>query len=213
MEEVPWQGLLNTAKTDGLSETTILAYSYFVHSIKHGPSKDIRNYLTPTGSLTKSYLTYRSPNQGLSLHLAWFVLSQLCCRCDRIFIRVGLSIWVWGFFFFYTFFSEKSTWDCMQSFWAIIHFAFSLSDWFIAHSNALKGLNTLYEQVWLRSHLEYLGLWGLCYSAWDHGDAVCQLLHIPTTRIAEIGLQVPKDPYRTRGWRCLSCTVLQDEHL
>lgn len=28
----------------------------------------------------------------------------------------------------------------MQSFWAIIRFAFFLSDWFIAHSNVLKGL-------------------------------------------------------------------------
>lgn len=55
----------------------------------------------------------------------------------------------------------------MQSFWAIIHFAFFLSDWFIAHSNVLKGLNTLYEQLWLQSNLENPGLWGLCYSAWD----------------------------------------------
>lgn len=85
----------------------------------------------------------------------------------------------------------------MQSFWAIIHFAFFLSDWFIAHSNVLKGLNTLYEQVSLQSNLENPGLWGLCYSAWDCRDAVCQLLHIPTTRTAETGLQVPKDPYRT----------------
>lgn len=88
----------------------------------------------------------------------------------------------------------------MQSFWAIIHFAFFLSDWFIAHSNVLKGLNTPYEQVWLQSNLENPGLWGLCYSAWDCRDAVCQLLHIPTTRTAETGLQVPKDPYRTGGW-------------
>lgn len=88
----------------------------------------------------------------------------------------------------------------MQSFWAIIHFAFFLSDWFIAHSNVLKGLNTLYEQVWLQSNLENPGLWGLCYSAWDCRDAVCQLLHIPTPRTAETGLQVPKDPHRTGGW-------------
>lgn len=88
----------------------------------------------------------------------------------------------------------------MQSFWAIIHFAFFLSDWFIAHSNVLKGLNTLYEQVWLQSNLENPGLWGLCYSARDCRDAACQLLHIPTTRTAETGLQVPKDPYGTGGW-------------
>lgn len=43
----------------------------------------------------------------------------------------------------------------------------------------LKGLNTLYEQVWLWSHMENPGLWGLCYSARDRRDAVCQLLHIP----------------------------------
>lgn len=51
-----------------------------------------------------------------------------------------------------------------------------------------------------QSNLENPGLWGLCYSAWDCRDAVCQLLHIPTTRTAETGLQVPKDPYRTGGW-------------
>lgn len=55
----------------------------------------------------------------------------------------------------------------MQSFWGIIHFAFFLPDWFIAHSNVLKGLNTLYEQLWFQSNLENPGLWGLCYSAWD----------------------------------------------
>lgn len=74
-------------------------------------------------------------------------------------------------------------------------------------------INTLYEQVWIQSNTENPGLWGLCYSVWDCRDAVCQLLHIPTTRTAETGLQVPKVPYRTGGWTCLSCTVLQDEHL
>lgn len=60
-------------------------------------------------------------------------------------------------------------------------------------------INTLYEQVWIQSNTENPGLWGLCYSVWDCRDAVCQLLHIPTTRTAETGLQVPKVPYRNRG--------------
>lgn len=50
-------------------------------------------------------------------------------------------------------------------------FSPSLSDWFIAHSNALKGLNTLYEQVQLHSHPEKPELWGFCCSAQDRTDA------------------------------------------
>jgi len=53
----------------------------------------------------------------------------------------------------------------MQSFRAIIRFALFLSDWFIAHSNALKGLNTLYKRVRLHSPSEKPGLRGFCCSA------------------------------------------------
>lgn len=106
----------------------------------------------------------------------------------------------------------------MQSFWAIIHFAFFLSDWFIAHSNALKGLNTLYEQVRLHSHFEKPGPWGFCCSAQDCTDTHLQTVifpfssakhtHnftcVPMISTAETGPQLQQDSSRTWVERCLS---------
>lgn len=67
----------------------------------------------------------------------------------------------------------------MQSFGAIIYFAFFLSDWFIAHSNIPKGLNTPYAQVRLHGHFEKPGLWGFCYSAPDRTGAHLQTAAFP----------------------------------
>lgn len=135
-----------------------------------------------------------------------------CRACVTGFpLVVGFSIF---FMFLSNSFSEKSTWDCMQSFWAIIHFAFPPpppSDWFIAHSNVLKGWDTHCEWVRLHSHFKKPGLWGFCYSARHRRDAPLQtvafplssakqsrsFIDIPTTSTAETGPQVPEDSYRT----------------
>lgn len=99
----------------------------------------------------------------------------------------------------------------MQSFGAIIYFVFFLSDWFIAHSNILKGLNTPYEHVRLHSHFEKPGLWGFCYSAQDCTDAHLQtvafplfparhsrnFIYFPAIGTAETGPQAHQDACRT----------------
>lgn len=110
----------------------------------------------------------------------------------------------------------------MQSFWAIIHVVFFLSDWFIAHPNVLKGLNTLYGQVRLHSHFEKPGPRGFCCSAQDCTDVHLQTLllpfssaehtqnftRVPTISTAETG------PHLQQEHGCkhpLSCRVSLDE--
>lgn len=113
----------------------------------------------------------------------------------------------------------------MQSFGAIIYFAFFLSDWFIAHSNIPKGLNTPYAQVRLHGHFEKPGLWGFCYSAPDRTGAHLQTAAFPLfparhtisfispQSTVEAGPQVQQDACRTQGQAHCSCTICRDEHL
>lgn len=58
---------------------------------------------------------------------------------------------------------------------------------------------TLWTGLTSKPFRKLAGLWGLCYSAQDRRDAVCQLLHIPTTSAAETGLLSAKRSLQNMG--------------